>query len=156
MNRIIRWLTPAASYAEIHYTPLPGISLLSHSWPEILADVPFRIEPGACIPVLILIKDAERFPLRLHRVRISLQYDGGLSVTHCRRYHNTLIRDHCWHITEYIQPESGYSGNVDIRVEFDVERNGRYRTFRQHNYRRGGNHPLRVYLAADPLPCCPG
>ena len=49
-------------YAEVHYKFPPGFSLLHTDYPEIIADLPWRVEPGQDIPILCLIKDAHNTP----------------------------------------------------------------------------------------------
>ena len=44
-----------ALYAETHYTLPLGLSLVRRDFPEILADLPWRLDPGQPLTVLCLI-----------------------------------------------------------------------------------------------------
>ncbi|MBN2089185.1 hypothetical protein JW964_06215, partial [candidate division KSB1 bacterium] len=52
-------------YAETHYSFKCIYSRLKKNEPEIILDVPFRIEPDQAIPILLLCKDADVFPVFL-------------------------------------------------------------------------------------------
>jgi len=51
-------------YAESHY-PRRWPSLTRRAEPEIVADVPWRVEPGAPVPLLLTARDAHWYPVRL-------------------------------------------------------------------------------------------
>ena len=59
-------------YAELHYRFKWLGSLYYKKEPEILADVPYRIEPDNKIPILLFIKDAHIFPIKLTHVSIHI------------------------------------------------------------------------------------
>ena len=52
-------------YAELHYKPKWLWSNYNINEPEILVDTPIRIEPGNDLPIMILIKDAHKYPITL-------------------------------------------------------------------------------------------
>ena len=56
------WFLPLFLYAETHYRFKYFFSFLKKQEPELLADAPHRVEPGKDIPILILSKDADRYP----------------------------------------------------------------------------------------------
>ena len=66
-------LLPILGYAETHYrfTGLP--SLIYRRQPEIIFDLPRRLQPGADLPVVLLIKDADRFPVSVHTITANLK-----------------------------------------------------------------------------------
>ncbi len=59
-------------YAEIHYSFLPGLSLISKKQPEIITDAPVRITPGQEIPLLLIIKDSHIYPIDIISVEITV------------------------------------------------------------------------------------
>ena len=74
---------PIWLYAEIHYRFKFIPSRLFYRQPEIIADVPHRIEPGQPLPILLLVKDANRFPIELQNVTASIRIDAQSSnITH--------------------------------------------------------------------------
>ena len=48
-------------YAELHFRFKWFISMYFIKEPEIITDVPYRIDPNKKIPILILIKDAKKY-----------------------------------------------------------------------------------------------
>ncbi len=60
-------------YFEMHYRfrYLPFSRYFKRE-PEILADAPHRLEPGRKLPLTILVKDAHRFPITLHKIGFTL------------------------------------------------------------------------------------
>ena len=46
--------------------------------PEIIADMPFRINPNKSLPVLCIIKDADKFPTRLNDIEIEIEDEKGI------------------------------------------------------------------------------
>ena len=65
-------ILPIFLYAEIHYRLRFLPSRIYKKQPEILFDIPYRIQTDN-IPVLLLIKDAHKFPLELKRIQINVK-----------------------------------------------------------------------------------
>ena len=57
-------------YTEIHYRFPFIFSRYFKKEPEILADIPHRINPSMKIPVMLLIKDADKYPVELNNINI--------------------------------------------------------------------------------------
>lgn len=140
-------------YAETHYT-LKGFSLIFRRRPEIVCDAPYRVEPGNQIPVLILIRDADRFPVRLHSATATIRYMDG-SIDECILLNGPLdIETHSWHRVVRLAIRDGYSGDIFIEPLLRVSRKGRssVQTVRTHNYPGRKPRPLSVNVAKRPLP----
>ncbi|MBN1782484.1 CehA/McbA family metallohydrolase [bacterium] len=141
------------AYAEIHYT-LRGFSLVSRRRPEILADAPWRTDPGRPLPVLLFIKDADRYPVQIRSVRAMMEDDSG------RRNTIDLIRDPLlvdtawWQRCLDMTPEFPPGQVLSLSVEFHVTylKTGRQHTFINDNLWSSTHRPLSVTLARDPLP----
>jgi hypothetical protein len=78
-------------YAETHYHFRFAPSLLYRRRPEIIADAPHRLEPGKALPVLLIIKDAHRFPVALQQVRAEISCRRP--VEHSFRFSKTSRAD---------------------------------------------------------------
>jgi len=76
---VISLLLPILAYAEIHYKWKYFPSRLFMKRPEIIADMPFRINPNTSLPVLCIIKDADKFPTRLNDIEIEIEDEKGNS-----------------------------------------------------------------------------
>lgn len=140
-------------YAEMHYT-LHGFSLVYRRWPEIVADVPYRLEPGFSLPVLLLLKDAHRFPVILHSVTAELVYADGTNETYTLLSKPVLVETPSWHQVFYIEKLKRNPGPVRILVRIRTSKKNKKRivTFFNDNYRGLSHEPFTVYLAAKPFP----
>ncbi len=65
------------SYAETHYRFKYFFSLYKKSEPEIIADAPHRVDPDKPYPVMLLIKDADRYPIDLCSVKLTIYHNAG-------------------------------------------------------------------------------
>lgn len=141
-----------ALYPEIHYTFDLFFSRLGHGQPEILVDCPHRIDPGQSLPVLCLIKHANRYPISLHSIHVSITY-GDHDVEEHRVWSTpTAIKEYLWYNTFHLYPRKEYSGDVRLSARIEFEREGRSCTIINHNYRGSLNHALRVHIASEHLP----
>ncbi|MHB1050056.1 MAG: hypothetical protein ACYC09_08265, partial [Bacteroidota bacterium] len=67
---------PIVLYAETHYRFKYFVSLLRKPEPEMLVDAPHRIDPDRTLPIMILIKDADRYPVNVRSVQITIFGEG--------------------------------------------------------------------------------
>ncbi len=152
------WSLPPALlvlYAEIHYQSPLGFSLLRTDFPEIIADVPWRVKPKRNIPVLCLIKDADRHPILLDHISVTVRWDRGLLKIPFPMG-GQPVQKHFWHRILELPRGKVPPGPASIDVLFAGRRGGRPFLFRNHNYRRLSHAPLVTTLATDPLPNMPG
>ena len=140
-------------YAEMHFT-LRGFSLIHRKWPEIIADAPFRVEPGTDIPVLLLAKDAQRFPTIIDYVHAVVRYPDGTEEMHSLVEKDILLNEPWWTAIHRIKPREGFHGNLSVDVQFHVHRedNVRMRVFHNDNYGGTSHRPLHVHVAEEPYP----
>jgi len=142
-----------ALYAEIHYT-LKGLSLVYRNWPEILTDAPFRVEPGKKIPILILVKDAHRFPIILYPIHAEINYPDNTSNSILLTKETFQIETPWWFRVIKIKPRDNFCGTlqIKIRIETRSKRRKKIHTFFTDNYRGSSHSPLRVHVAREPFP----
>ena len=141
-------------YAEMHYVPWFLLSLLRKNQPEILADAPSRVEPSTDVPVLCLIKDADRYPIELDEVHLRTVYPSGRIQQTSFAMEGEVIRDHVW--TRVLTFPPLESGPIAVHVTFRLRRGRRTYTVRNDNYRGTSHAPLTVHVAEDPIPRVPG
>lgn len=142
-------------YAEIHYTLRGFYNRLTQKEPEVIADVPHRLEPGMDVPVLLIIKDAHRYPVSLDRVDIELRWSGQ-ARRNSYDFKLMHIGDSFWHQIFNIPAPAGYFGPLEIDVTVRIESERGAKTIRNDNYRRTSHAPFAVTLDASPLPAAPG
>jgi len=139
-------------YAEVHYKFPPGFSLLHTDYPEIIADVPWRVEPGQDIPILCLIKDAHQHPIFLDQIDITARWQPKGFFSQSFPMRAEAIKKPFWHRILELPRENFPPGPAKIDVIFLGRRQGRPFRFRNDNYRHLSHAPLKTMLASDPLP----
>ncbi|MCU0452084.1 MAG: hypothetical protein MUE68_00325 [Bacteroidetes bacterium] len=143
----------APFYAEVHYRFRYFFSLLNAPEPEILADAPHRLEPGEPLPVLVLVKDADRHPVMLHGV--TARVSDGVSTREVSLLRSSVkIAEHWWWTIVDV-PIDDLSGWISCIVQFDYDAGRGARRAFSDNYRTSSHAPLRVYVSPEPLPSLP-
>lgn len=143
-------ITPAA-YAETHYRIPFLFSYLKKKQPEILADIPHRLEPGRDLPVLILLKDADTFPVTLDRVSIFIDTVPFKHFQIHESIRSTLFERILFVNLSDLKPGLHH---VDIRIDYTMR--GRNRSCFNDNYRTTGKKPFPLLLSSTPTPCFEG
>lgn len=146
-------ITPLlALYPEIHYRlrAFP-FSRYFRRYPEMIADAPFRLEPGASLPLLLLIKDADRFPITLQEIAIVAR-TGNIEVKRVVSCQPERIKRRWWHlITHVALPDHAPCiWAVDIYFYGDIH-GGRF-TVKNDNLPGLSHRSLQVYQSKFPLP----
>lgn len=143
-------------YAEIHYRVKGIPSYLYKAEPEILFDLPHRGQTGQAIPLFLFIKDADRFPVALERLKISIAASPA-SVTHLEsdlgQRIETKFFSWTFHVPAHHFPQPGH---YRVLAELSYRVNHRPRRLRQDNYRSIPRKAFTIYISADPLPALPG
>ena len=119
-------------YAELHFRFKWSGSRYFQKEPEILADLPIRIEPNRDIPILLIIKDSHLFPITLKYVEIVIYKSNKIIQSQTFQY-NTQLNINLWDDTVMIDPE-GISGDIEINVEFMYNVGGQDKKCTIHNY----------------------
>lgn len=144
---------PFLLYAETHYRFKYFFSYLKKSEPEIIADAPQRLEPGFKLPVLVLIKDADIYPILLREITITLlQNEKIIAEQSCLTSPELINKKYWWKI--YSIDVEAYKEWITCDVRFRIERNGKLRSYHNDNYRTSSHTPLRVYIAHEVSPSC--
>ena len=138
-------------YAETHYSFKGIYSRLKKKEPEIIADLPHRVQQGQLIPVLILIKDAHQYPIELNNVHINLLSKKKPEVF-LFEFNALKINEKFWHETVEIQPKENLTGNyqVDVTIKFSI--NGKTREVKNDNYTCSSHAPFGIYISESDLP----
>jgi hypothetical protein len=141
-----------ALYAEMHYTLPLGLSLVRRGYPEILADLPWRLDPGHPLTVLCLVKDADRFPISLESVGVTVRRAPDSIWRRIFPLNIPNLDARLWHQVLEIPREELPPGHVRVDVDFTGRRRGRPFRFRNDNYRGLSHGPLRCLLSSHPMP----
>ncbi|MCI0697973.1 CehA/McbA family metallohydrolase [candidate division KSB1 bacterium] len=153
---------PLWLYAEIHYRFKFIPSRLFYRQPEIIADAPHRIEPGKPLPILLLVKDANRFPIELQCVTASVQCDAKpTNITlHASRFtlHESpeFINSPLWWRIFPIDIPTEWRGQLArVNIEIIYRCGGRQLRCVNDNHVGTSHAPQRIYFANDSLPTLP-
>ncbi|MCC7430938.1 hypothetical protein IT568_08865 [bacterium] len=144
---------PIFAYAEIHYRFKYFFSYLKTNEPEIIADAPYRTEPGKKIPLLILVKDANRFPITLEK--ISVKMTCGKKAKVIIFFVDKKISSQFWEQIFELEPLGKGNNFLDVTF-FWKNRNNKAKTAKNDNYKGVSHEPLTVFVAEEPLPKLPG
>lgn len=149
------WPTALLLYAETHYAFKGIYSRLKKREPEIIADAPHRLEPGQPLPVLILIKDADKLPVVLERTRVTLQ-TGAHEQHFDFDFGRKPVTEPWWSRVLRVEAGEEFQGTTRVDVTIEVHIRGRTRVIKNDNHVGTSHAPLNVYLAEDPLPRASG
>ena len=147
-------LIPVLEYAEIHYR-FPFLpSLLFSREPEIVFDVPVRVEPGKAVPLFLFIKDAHRFPVFLKTVKIKITATHFGYQKTLKENLNAAVDRKFWSKTiELNRKDFPQPGEYQIEAGLCYTNSqGREKTIIQDNYRFLPHPPFRVFLSNASLP----
>lgn len=143
-----------AAYAEIHYRFRYFFSFLKRKRPEIIADLPPRIETGGAFPLVITIKDADLYPARIEGVSVEIRRcSDGTVETHIPEFEPAGLTER---FTELIfqLPRVEKPGELDltITIEGHYTASGKRFSITNDNYPSGFRQPFRIVVSGEPLP----
>jgi hypothetical protein len=142
---------PVFLYAETHYRFRYFFSLLRKHEPEIIADAPYRIEPNSPLPLLIIVKDANLFPIKLNQISVIIQSDDKIVSQQKLVEHPIEINEIFWWRVYNISID-GLSGYIQCDVRFEIEDKERKRYYRNDNYRTSSHKSLSIFASSSALP----
>ncbi len=150
-SNIADFLPLAALYAETHYRfRFFPFSLYYRRQPEIIFDAPHRLDPGHALPVALIIKDADRFPVMLKSVKITAVSPQEQAVFTAEI--NETIKQPFKHFIFYVDVNKLPPGKMTVHTEAIVQIGRREFIVRQDNHPPLAHKPFKVYKSADPLP----
>ena len=137
-------------YTELHYRFPLNFSRYFIKEPEIIADVPHRINPNNKIPVMVLVKDADKYPILLRDVNIDIYKNSQIAGSNLYLI-NSKIDKYWWHKTFFVDPKK-INGHTNFQVRINYELNGCVKTVTNHNIKILKPIPLNVYISEYNLP----
>ena len=151
---------PFFLYAETHYRFKYFFSLYKKSEPEIIVDGPHRLDPDKPYPIMILVKDADRYPVEIQSVKITLFHDARKEYSHAYEFSPRLtVNTHYW-FTILDVPFTGILTSLFGMMIADVEivtvQKGKTKIIRNNNHRFTSKAPLKFYRSKTHLPAVSG
>jgi hypothetical protein len=138
-------------YAETHYKFKGVYSRLRKKEPEIIADLPRRIKPGAKLPVLILIKDAHQYPIQLDAVAIQISHRSETQRA-VFDFASQEIAQPLWRRVLEIPPQKHFKGKTQVDVTIAITQEGKSKIIKNDNYVAASHAPFAVFIAAENFP----
>jgi hypothetical protein len=134
-------------YAETHYRFKYFFSYLKKNEAEIIADIPSRLRIGDPLPVLLVIKDADKYPAEILKIELTGQDIQTKSVV----INRSITSSYADIITRFdssdFSPGAHY---LTIKVYYKTQ--GRQKICFSDNHRGTSHAPLLITMAADELP----
>ena len=134
-------------YAETHYRFKYFFSWLKKSEPEIIADIPSRIQKGHQLPVLLLVKDADKYETELINIEIhereNLIFTQELNIQLTQTYFDKIF------FINTSEIETGQH-NFNVKIKYRIKH--KTKTCTNDNHRGTKHNPLPIYISDDPLP----
>ncbi len=144
-------LFPLLAYAETHYR-FPGIpSLYFKREPEIIFDLPKRIEPNEDLPILLLVKDADSYPVIIKSIRASIK-SGRQKINIALNEVDISIGTYLYYQFFTIEKNKLPRGEFEVDIGVDYSVSGKLRRARNDNHRRLTHRPFYVYKAPNSWP----
>lgn len=145
-------LVPVLGYLEMHYRfPFFPFSRYFRREPEIVTDAPHRLDPGQSLPITLIIKDADKYPIILKKIELDITSESGTTETIEKTY-NRRIQTHWFSDIIDWKPGENTSGFVSITPKIHYVIRGKNRTTQTHNVRNSPDFSLQTYIDPDPLP----
>jgi len=150
-NDLLGMLPFAALYAETHYRfRYFPFSLYYRKQPEIIFDCPLRIEPGKELPVLLMIKDADKFPVEAKTVTVKVSQNNQAIEEIIEL--NTKIDSSFWSQIIYIDTADLPPGRLVVDCKVEIISNNKSTIISNDNHPGLSHAPLTVLKAEHPLP----
>jgi hypothetical protein len=134
-------------YAETHYRFKYFFSYLKKNEPEIIADIPSRITSGSPIPVLVIIKDADNFPVIINKITV-FEKRKVIFSQELNEQITTSYKDLFFYLSSSELPPGDHY--FDIQIEYVFE--GKKKRCITDNHRGTSHNPLPMFISQDPLP----
>lgn len=119
MSSFTEVLPLLALYPEIHYKfKYINFSRYYKKEPEILFDLPFRTEFGKDVPILLLIKDSDKFPVTIIKARILLYSEEKLLLEHEENFNLKLNEKWFKKIFKF---NLNYQGMIKVKATLEYQ-----------------------------------
>ncbi len=134
----------------MHYRFAIPFSRYYKDEPEILSDIPHRINPNKHVPVMILVKDADKYPIDLRDINIEI-YQNSQLISSSIYMINEKINCYWWHKTLKINTKETI-GHTNFVVYIKYKVYDKIKIITNHNLDTLKPIPFDVYLSKSELP----
>ena len=139
----------AFSYTEMHHRFSFIGSRYYKKEPEIIVDIPHRIDPNHDIPILLLVKDSHEHPVKIIDVNIEISLKNEKLKEKINI--NFSVNQRWWHKV-YIIKRPEITGLVEVNAYIQYNINGIDMTCTNHNLPINKSLPMNTFIANEPYP----
>lgn len=145
-------LIPLVSlYAETHYRfKYFPFSLYYRRLPEVVFDTPHRINPGNELPVFLMIKNSDKFPIKLEKITVRVFKDQ--TIIEKVFPIETLINTPWWYKILRIDVSEFPEAEIFVDAIAQIKNRKKCWNVHQDNYSGLCKSPFRVYKSNLPQP----
>jgi hypothetical protein len=134
-------------YAETHYRFKYFFSWLKIAEPEIIADIPSRIEKSKDLPVLLIVKDSDKYNTEIIDIKVYKNdeelFSEEINLTLNQPYFDKIIFVDISHVDIGKQ-------FIDVEIKYRIK--NKIKICRNDNHRGTKHKPLPVFVSDNPLP----
>ena len=134
-------------YAETHYRFKYFISYLKKNEPEIIIDIPGRIKIGDPLPILLIVKDADKYPVKILKIELQEKQNPpviiDLNADFNQAYRERILA---------VDTSDFAPGNYLFAIKVFYTIRGKLRVCFSDNHRGTRHEPFSIYLSAEDLP----
>ncbi|MCB0282755.1 MAG: CehA/McbA family metallohydrolase [Calditrichae bacterium] len=142
---------PTLSYASTYYRFKYFFSFLKKRHPQIVADIPHRVNKNKPLPVLLIVKNSDVYKAAIEEICIILDdkiiKKQKLNIQPDCDYWDSVFK---LEVSEY---SDGYH-QINIQVSYTIGKHS-FSCFND-NYRSTSHKPIPCYFSSDDLPGFPG
>lgn len=155
LEQIIETLPLIGMYAETHFRFWVPFSRYFSREPELIFDMPWRLNPGEELTVFLIVKDAHRYPTHLKSVSMDILHSGDQIASLDWQLDET-IQDHQREFKFVCDQVTLPPGDYEVlpRLRYDVR--GKTREMLVDNYKGVRKVPLCVTVSSEKLPSLSG
>ncbi len=134
-------------YAETHYRFKYFFSYLKKREPEIIIDIPSRLQKGELLPILLIVKDANKYPVEIQTLTV-FENEQPLESFQIQKH----IEQAYFDTINKMSTSRLETGNHNFSIEVRYRIGKKTKRCISDNHRGTSHNPLRIYISEDPLP----
>jgi len=134
-------------YAETHYRFKYFFSYLKKNEPEIIIDIPSRLKRGDLLPVLLIIKDADKYPVVIQSITVFEKGQCLVTFPIQKRINQTY-----YDIINELNTSKLATGGHEFTIQVRYKIGKKEKICISDNHRGTSHQPLLTYISEDSLP----
>ena len=147
-NSLNKW---TLNYAEIHYKFKYSFSLYYKKEPEIVFDAPYRLTPEKPLPISLIVKDSNLYPIKITKINITGPNGEILYESNYKTQIDQLLFYKIFYIP-FDKLEKYKNKTISITPTMEYEINKKKKKIITHNFKQLSHSPLKIFIASQTFP----